>query len=292
MQWRKLFDLNPLFAVLSDRVAARDFIAARIGKENLIPLLWTGADPERIPLDTLEPPYVIKSSHASGHVIFVGPGDRLDAEDIRRRIRPWLDYCHGEKMVEPGYVNVPHGFVVERQALAADGTRPMERRLFVFGGCVRAIQTTAFEEGRLRSVGFHTRDWTRLRWWLKTPFREVPPPRAKRLDDMIALAERLGQGLDHLRVDFYDCGDSIWVGELTVYSWSGLSPIHPEGADYIFGSYWRVRAPLIRAAIAVLLRRREIRPPVQPRHRADASRGLEGDAFHLKRRRSATPWSK
>ena len=31
MQWRKLFDLDPRYAVLSDKLAARDFIAQTIG---------------------------------------------------------------------------------------------------------------------------------------------------------------------------------------------------------------------------------------------------------------------
>jgi hypothetical protein len=36
MQWRKLFDLNPVFAVISDKLAVRDFIAERIGADVLV----------------------------------------------------------------------------------------------------------------------------------------------------------------------------------------------------------------------------------------------------------------
>ena len=42
MQWRKLFDLDPRFAILSDKVAARDFIAREIGADYLPPLLLAG----------------------------------------------------------------------------------------------------------------------------------------------------------------------------------------------------------------------------------------------------------
>ena len=31
MQWRKLFDLNPIYAVITDKLASRDFIAERVG---------------------------------------------------------------------------------------------------------------------------------------------------------------------------------------------------------------------------------------------------------------------
>ena len=46
----------------------------------------------------------------------------------------------------------------------------------------------------------------------------------KRYEEMVALAECLANDFDHLRVDMYDADDSIWVGELTLYSWDGLSP--------------------------------------------------------------------
>jgi hypothetical protein len=36
MQWRKLFDLNPLYAVISDKLAVRDFIAERVGNDLLL----------------------------------------------------------------------------------------------------------------------------------------------------------------------------------------------------------------------------------------------------------------
>ena len=42
IQWRKLFDLNPLYAVLCDKLAVRDVVRERIGPEYLVPLLWTG----------------------------------------------------------------------------------------------------------------------------------------------------------------------------------------------------------------------------------------------------------
>ena len=53
IQWRKLFDLNSLYAVLSDKLAVRDFVTARAGEDVLIPLLWSGGDPANVPLAAL-----------------------------------------------------------------------------------------------------------------------------------------------------------------------------------------------------------------------------------------------
>ena len=54
MQWRKLFDLDPRFAVLCDKVAARRFIADTVGADYLPQLLLVADDPD-IPITDLPP---------------------------------------------------------------------------------------------------------------------------------------------------------------------------------------------------------------------------------------------
>jgi hypothetical protein len=95
MQWRKLFDLNPIYAVITDKLAARDFIAERVGAQVLVPLLWIGDDPAAVPFDALEPPYVIKSTHASGHVLLVRTRQDVDPDKAVTTLREWLGRCHG-----------------------------------------------------------------------------------------------------------------------------------------------------------------------------------------------------
>ena len=67
----------------------------RVGQELLIPLLWFGDDPSAIPFDTLEPPYILKSSHASVHAIIVENKASLDETAIRETARSWLAWNHG-----------------------------------------------------------------------------------------------------------------------------------------------------------------------------------------------------
>jgi hypothetical protein len=258
IQWRKLFDLDPAYAILSDKLAVRAVIEARAGPEFLIPLLWSGDDPAAIPFERLERPYVLKSTHACGHVAIVEPDDRNTPDELRARARTWLGHCHGTHAHEPAYVHVPRRLMIERCLARPGGGAPGEIRLFVFGGRVAVANTVFVEDGRMRNGAFHTPDWRRLDWHFtrRLEDREFPPP--PRLDDMIRAAERIGAGFDHLRVDFYDCGDSIHIGEVTVYPWSGLSRFNPDAADAILGAYWTIRRPRRRAAMAILLGRREI----------------------------------
>lgn len=254
MQWRKIFDFNPAFPILCDKIAVREFIAERVGHEHLIPLLWAGA-PAEIPFDRVAPPFFLKSAHGSGQVIMVGRDEIPDTIAIRALTESWLATNRSEAYDEPGYESVPARLLIEHTVTTADGARPDEVRLFVFDGKVAVINTVFVENGQIRNGAFHTPDWTRLHWhFTRTIDRDFPKP--IRLHDMIALAERLGEGLDHLRVDIYDCGDRIWIGELTIYSWSGHARFQPDEADLELGSYWRTRAPVWRDIIALLFRGR------------------------------------
>src|SRR5262245_23824849 len=71
IQWRKLFDLDPRLPVFCDKLRVRDFISQRAGVDVLPPLLWVGDDPDALPFDSLEVPYVVKSTHASSQTIMV-----------------------------------------------------------------------------------------------------------------------------------------------------------------------------------------------------------------------------
>lgn len=250
MQWRKLFDRNPAFAVLCDKLAVRDHIAARVGAGLLTPLLWSG-EADAIPFDTVAPPYALKSSHASGQVAMVAAGEVPDRARLRALAAAWLRTPHGIDYDEPGYVGIPPRLMMERTVTAPDGSAPEEVRLFVFDGRVAVINTVFTQDGRIRNGAFHTRDWVRLDWHLSRRVeRPFPPP--ARLHEMIAIAERLGAGLDHVRVDIYDGGPRIWVGEITVYAWSGHATFHPAEADLLLGAHWRLRRPMLRAARAIL----------------------------------------
>ena len=256
IQWRKLFEPDPLFEIFSDKLATRAYVAERAAPELLVPLLWSGDDPDRIPFDRLEAPYVVKSSHASGHVVLVADAAALDAPAIRSQARGWLLHCQATRLVEPGYRRVVPRILVERMLLLSDGTRPLEHRCFVFDGRLRLIQTTLPDaNGVMRHGAFHTAQWERLPWLLLSPRHPGPFPRPAMLDRMILLAEQIGAGQAHLRVDCYDLGDSLRVGELTVYSWSGLIPFNPPEADRQLGDLWNLPRPMWRALRLLATRR-------------------------------------
>ena len=261
MQWRKLFDLNPAYSILCDKLAVRDFVRERVGQEVMIPLLWLGDDPNAIPFDTLEPPYILKSTHACGHTIIVEDKALLDETTIRETARSWLAWNHGKAFDEPGYVHVPQALLIEKLLLNKDGSAPLEHKVLVFNGTARLIHSVKVAaENRARLASHHTVDWIELPWEtspLPPLGHALDPPR--RLKEFIEIAERLGADFDHVRVDMYECDDKIYAGEMTVYSHSGLHTIAPDAIDSILGAYWKIRLKSLRALWAIFARKREIR---------------------------------
>jgi hypothetical protein len=260
MQWRKLFDLNPSYSIFSDKLAVRDFIAARVGAKAVVPILWKGSDPDSIPFDDLQPPYVIKSTHASRHVIRVHDRASFDKAATLAKLREWLAQDYSTVADEPGYHFVPRRIIIEPMLLGAGGRGPpLERKIFVFNGRVEIFLThVVSKEGERRSA-YHDRNWQRVFWFSLYRPASGRFPRPETLDETIAMAERVADGFDHLRIDVYECHDGVRIGEITVYSWSGLTPFKPDKADFDLGAHWRIRWPAWRAVWTVLFERREIR---------------------------------
>lgn len=251
MQWRKLFQPDPRFAVFCDKLATRDYVAARVGEGVLVPLLWQGTTPEAIPFDRLDPPYVLKPSHSCGRMAMVRAGEAPDPALLRAMAAEWLSHCHGSARIEPGYVGVPRRLMAERMLLAPGGGPPREYKILVFDGRVGLVQVIdRLTEGF--GVAYRDRDWAPVAIHFNTPASDLALPDAAGRAAIIDLAERLAAGLDHLRVDLYATGGGLHVGELTCYSWSGLGRATPAEADLRLGALWRIEAPA-RQALAALV---------------------------------------
>src|SRR2546430_2830379 len=68
---RMLFDRDPKWTALSDKCGVRNYVASRVGREYLVPVLWSGENPLDIPFDQLPAQFVIKANHGWGYNIIV-----------------------------------------------------------------------------------------------------------------------------------------------------------------------------------------------------------------------------
>ena len=141
VQWRKVFDRNPLLVTYTDKVLAREYMR-EIAPEVAIPrTFWVGKNPEEIPFDTFEEPYVIKPNHSSGLIIYVENPAGIDRRQIISTCRHWLKKPFGRSLAEWAYQRVrPHLIVEELLSYFNSDDKVTNYKFFVFSGRVRYAQ--------------------------------------------------------------------------------------------------------------------------------------------------------
>jgi TupA-like ATPgrasp len=244
--YRRLRVEDPTFAVFSDKLAMREYVADRLGQEALPELLEVAeraaALAERVG------PFVVKANHGAGMVTFVQPGERLSAVELARADE-WLTNDYAWVDLEWGYLHARRLLLAEELLPGSGDGPPPDFKFFVFDGSVEALEMHTGRFGDEHRIDIRRPDWTPLEIPDLAPGNGSAPPN---LDVMLAWATQLGQGLDFVRVDLYDLGDRVLVGELTPYPGGGNSAYRPDGIDAWFGQAWRTRP----AHVVPLFRRR------------------------------------
>lgn len=229
VQHRKLYDHDPRYPPLIDKVAVKAAVAAILGPEWVTPTLWAGVSlPPRPPWPA---PFVVKSRHGCNQRVFVRTGE-ADWPAIRRRAMRWMRSTYGNWLFEWGYQDVPRGLLIE-PFLGDGGRLPIDYKIYVFHGRAAFIQIHLDREHDHRWIVFD-REW---RLVSRRTDDAVPLPPTS-LDRMLTAAETLGRGFDHVRIDFYEIDGTPRFGEMTFYPGSGLDPFDPETLDLRLGACW------------------------------------------------------
>ncbi|WP_082434105.1 ATP-grasp fold amidoligase family protein [Devosia sp. A16] len=240
MLHRLVYDRDPLFTVFSDKIAAKDYIARRVGPGYNVPLLGKWSTPRQIDWAALPERFVLKPSGDSGRFVLVrGPAER-NPDHLRAIAWSWLKTRRaGRRHAEWGYRGVPRQLLAEPLLVGPDGGTPPEINVLTFGGKAKLIR---------RFTGRKTLPERRDAWFDATGRQveigvvsiasvRMELPESLRLE-LIEVAEALSDGLDHLRVDFYLTGDGLRVGELTPYSWGGMAHWRSPDLDEKMGRLW------------------------------------------------------
>jgi hypothetical protein len=195
--------------------------------------------PDNIRFDQLPNTFVVKPTHGSNWVQIVTDKSALDRTALIETCRCWLKRSYYEETSEWVYKNIKPQIMVEEFIDDGSGTAPNDYKLFVFDGTVKLIQvdTGRFIDHRRR---LYTPEWEKVNALLKFDDIDGDVPRPVHLREMIAAAQKLGDGLDFIRADFYDTGKRVYSGELTCYPGAGLELFRPKDFDRILGECWKV----------------------------------------------------
>lgn len=246
IQWLKLYDRDPLYTRMVDKVAAKAYAADLIGEAHVIPTLDVWDDPRDIDFSTLPERFVLKCSHTSGEgLILCRDKARLDRKRAVSVLEKAMRHDYYLTYREWPYKNVPRRILaepyMEDNAAAALGLNTLPvYKFFCFEGEPRIIQTIQNDKMPDETIDYFDPSWNLLPFRQNYPNSALPTARPQQLREMLSMAERLSAGFHFLRVDLYEINGEIYFSEFTFFSDAGFAPFHPEEWNETLGSWIHV----------------------------------------------------
>lgn len=238
IQWLKLYDRRPEYTIMVDKYEAKKYVADRIGAEYIIPTLGVWDRFDDIDVDKLPNQFVLKCTHDSGGLVICRDKKTLDIQEARKKIEKSLKcnfYWVGR---EWPYKNVKPRIIAEEYMEDEADHKLRDYKFFCFNGKVEFLYLSeGMENHSTARVNYVNLDWTPSKF-RRRDYREfqILPPKPKHLDKMIELAERLSDGIDFVRVDFYEINNRVYFGELTFFPGGGFTPFLSYEMDLELGN--------------------------------------------------------
>ncbi len=227
--------LSKQYARLADKVAVKDYVAAKIGAEHVIPTLYAGETLPPRAERTWALPYVIKMNHGSGWNIMVRTEAERNWDEIEKKVARWSKLTFGRDTGEVHYSQIKPQVLVEEFISTAPGVLPKDYKIFIFNGKTEFIEVISDREHN-HAACFYNTSWQKLNFSLSDskPYAgEIEKPAT--MDKMVQLAEILAADFPFVRVDFYDINGHIYLGEMTFTPSAGFAKFTPSSYDALYG---------------------------------------------------------
>ena len=204
--------LDPLRQFISDKEYVKIYIAGTIGDKFNIETYDILRSPSEI--DDYTPtrfPCVVKPTHLSGSVRICSSSDSFPQPEL---LKKWLVRSHYKKTREQNYKFLKPKIIIEEFISQDDVTVPDDYRIYCFHGVPRFIQVESDRfTGHTRN--YYDMKWRRLNVESKYPNRPSDHPKPEALSEMLQIASALAAPFHFIRVDLYQIGKDLRVGELT-----------------------------------------------------------------------------
>lgn len=245
LNWMKLYGRNPLYTRMVDKFEAKGYVAEKIGSEHVIPAYGVWHSFDEIDFDQLPDQFVLKCNHDSGSYVICEDKSTFDKDRARSILEPALRKNYYWMFREWAYKNVDRRILAEQYIPSLGKKDSVEYKLTCFNGEVKVITVCsgiphqAFE---LRHNDNYSRDWKRQNWYAyyKPTGKDFQKP--AEMDEIIALSEKLSEGIPQVRVDWYIVDGNIYFGEFTFYTWAGYITFEPEEWNRVMGDWMTLPA--------------------------------------------------
>lgn len=241
INYLKLFDRKPIYQVMADKFAAKDFVGQVIGSQYVVPTLGRWERASDVSIDDLPEKFVIKTNHDSGTVIICRSRNDFDLKAAKRCLNKAMQCDFWLRDREWCYKDIKRCIFAEPYLKDSQTGELRDYKFFCFNGEPRFFKV---DFGRFVShrANYYDLNMNQL------PYGEAayPPDPIKKIEfpdnlyEMVGLARKLAQGTFFLRVDFYSADDVIYFGEMTFYPMGGLHKFIQDSQDVEIGKMLRL----------------------------------------------------
>lgn len=239
LQWLKLYDHNPLYTILVDKLRVKEWVAEKIGAQYIIPTLAVWEKAEDIDISNLPEQFVLKCNHDSGSVIVCKDKTKFDIDATKKKLGIALKHNFYWEGREWPYKNVKSCIFAEPYMEDETLQDLPDYKFFSFDGVVKVL-FIATERGSNEAetkFDFFDVNFNHIKVKNGHPNADILPKKPNSFDEMLKLSSTLSENIPHVRCDFYEVNGHPYFGELTFYHWGGMVPFEPIEWDYKFGDW-------------------------------------------------------
>ena len=236
LQWLKLYDHNPQYCQMANKLQMRDFVKSKIGEGYTVKVLGIYDSWAQIDFAKLPKAFVLKTTHDSGSYVICKDKDSLSVKQIKeakKKINRSLRRNYYKTTREWQYKNIKPQIIVEE--FLDDGQNNLtDYKFFCFNGKCEFLYIMEEASSAPTQVILDA-NFNRLPFRMDDEPSETMPQKPACLEEMLSYAQKLSQGIPFLRVDMYLVNDKIYIGELTFYHYGGYIPFNPPEWDLKLG---------------------------------------------------------
>lgn len=234
LQWLKLYNRNPQYTKIVDKYEFKNFITEKIGAEHVIPTIGRWEKFDDIDFETLPDKFVLKCNHDSGGLVICKDKSKFDKQAAKEKIEKCMRVNYYLRGREWPYKNVKPCIIAEEYLDLPSGLT--EYKIFSFNGRAEIIDVCkGIAHTGNRTNTFFDRDFNRLPIQTLLPNQKEEEQKPAEYEQLLAIADKLSEGIPQVRVDFYIFKGRIYVGEMTFFHNSGLTEINPREWDRKLG---------------------------------------------------------
>ena len=238
LNWLKLHDHNPLYAILVDKISVKQWMEERIGAEYIIPTLAVWKNVEDIDITDLPNQFVIKCNHDAGSTIICHDKTSFDLDAAKKQLRKSLNHNFYLKYREWAYKYVKPQILAEQYIVDFDTNDVLDYKFFVFHGQVKCFKID-FDRFTNHRANYYDTQKNLLPIGEKAcppaPERLIHMP--SNLNSMISKAEQIGAYAPFMRVDMYNIKGRIYFSECTLYPAGGYGHFTDNYWDLQLGNW-------------------------------------------------------